>query len=452
MSGGLLDSLFGTAEVTTAFADRARLQGMLDFEGALARAEAALGVIPTRAAVVIVRACDARLYDVDELGHAAAEAGNLAIPLVAALTRETARCDASAARFVHWGATSQDVIDTGMVLQIVRALPSIDADLDRLEARLAQLTEQHAETVMAGRTFLQHAVPITFGLKAAGWLSAALRARRRLAEAGAQARVLQFGGAAGTLASLGSRGLKVAARLARDLDLALPELPWHSQRDRFCDLAAALGILAGGLGKLARDVALMMQPEVAEACEPNGAGKRNSSSMPHKQNPTASVVALAVATRVPGLVATMLSAMPQEHERGIGGWAAEWQTLPEIFRLVAAAARTMAIACEGLEVDTRRQRENLDDARGLVMAEAATLALQSTLERSAAHAIVDAASRRARAENRNLLDVLKEDREVVDHLDAETFARIADPERYLGMARQFAARVLAQRAALVRRR
>jgi 3-carboxy-cis,cis-muconate cycloisomerase len=446
-TSALLGTLFGTAEMSAVFDDRSRLQGILDFEAALASAEASSGVIPADAAPVIAEACDAGLYDLASLGRATAKAGNPAIPIVKALTHEVERRNAKAAHFVHWGATSQDAIDTGLVLQIAHALPLLDSDLDRLEACLARLAEQHATTLMVGRTLLQHAVPITFGLKAAGWLSAVIRARRRLGEAGQRARVLQFGGAAGTLASLGSRGLEVAARLAEEFHLELPDLPWHGHRDRLADLAAALGLAAGVLGKIARDLSLMMQTEVSEAFEPEEAGKGGSSAMPQKRNPVACTVALAAATRVPGLVATLLAAMPHEHERGLGGWHAEWETLPEIFALVAGAARRMAESCDGLEVDAARLRENLDRTRGLVMAEAVTLALAEEVGLLEAHALVGAASRRASAEGRRFIDVLKEEPAVAQRIAAGDLDRITDPERYLGEASRFIARVLARRRA-----
>jgi 3-carboxy-cis,cis-muconate cycloisomerase len=444
-TSALLGTLFGTGEMIAVFDDRSRLQGILDFEAALARAEASSGVIPTDAASVIAEACNAGLYDLASLGRATAKAGNPAIPIVKALTDEVARRDAKAARFVHWGATSQDAIDTGLVLQLTRALPLVELDFERLEACLARLAEQHAATVMVGRTLLQHAVPVTFGLKAAGWLSAVMRARDRLGEAGRRARVLEFGGAAGTLASLGSQGLEVAARLAQALDLELPDLPWHGHRDRLVDLAAALGLAAGVLGKMARDLSLMMQTEVSEAFEPEESGKGGSSAMPQKRNPVACTVALAAATRVPGLVATLLAAMPHEHERGVGGWHAEWETLPEIFGLVAGAARSMAESSDGLEVDVARLRQNLDQTRGLVMAEAVTLALAEQMGLLEAHALVGAASRRASAEGRHFTDVLKEDPAVVQRIAAGDLDRIMDPRRYLGEAARFIARVLARR-------
>jgi 3-carboxy-cis,cis-muconate cycloisomerase len=443
----LLDPLLRTAEMAAAFGDRARLQGMLDFEAALARAEAEHGIVPPQAAAAIAAACDAALYDISSLGTAAAAAGNLAIPMVEALTAEVARRDADAARFVHWGATSQDAIDTGLVLQVRAACPLLDSDLDRLERTLAELAEKHASTVMAGRTLLQHAVPITFGLKAAGWLSAVMRVRRRLAEATEGARVLQLGGAAGTLASLGGRGWEVAAAVARELGLGLPDLPWHGHRDRLCDLASALALVSGALGKLAGDLSLMMQSEVGELREAGEAGKGRSSAMPQKRNPVGCAVALGAAARVPGLVATLLAVMPQEHERGLGGWQAEWEAIPEIFGLVAGSARAMRETCDGLEIDAARMRENLDRDGGLAMAEAVMVALAAKLGRPEARALVEAAVRRARTEGRSFGAVLREDPAISRRIDPGDLDRILDPERHLGDAARFVSRVLASRAA-----
>ncbi len=442
----LLDPLLRTLEMAAAFDDRARLQGMLDFEAALARAEAECGIVPLEAAAAIAGACDAALYDVSALSAAIVPAGNTAIPLVEALTIEVARRDAGAARFVHWGATSQDAIDTGLVLQIRRAEPLLDSDLDGLERTLARLAKDHAETLMVGRTLLQHAVPITFGLKAAGWLSALMRARRRLADAIRAAQVLQFGGAAGTLASLSDRGLEVSAALARELGLAVPDLPWHGHRDRFCDLASALALVTGVLGKLGRDLSLMMQSEVGELREAEEGGEGRSSAMPQKRNPVGCSVALAAAVRVPPLAATLLAAMPQEHERALGGWQAEWEIIPEIFGLVAGAARAMRKTCDRLEIDAARMRENLEETRGLVMAEAAMVALAQKIGRPEARALIEAATRRARSEERSFGAVLRDEATITRWFDPGDLDRILDPERYLGHAADLVSRVLATRA------
>jgi 3-carboxy-cis,cis-muconate cycloisomerase len=427
------------------FSDRARLQGMLDFEAALARAEAAVGLIPSAAADAIARACQADRFDLHALGRQTAQAGNPAIPLVQRLTALVAADDPVAAGFVHWGATSQDAMDTGLVLQLRAGLGAMEPDLRRLLAALAALAEAHARTPMIGRTWLQHAVPVTFGLKVAGWLSAVERSRDRIEAAGRLACVLQFGGGAGTLAALGSRGLDVAAALAKLLDLSLPDLPWHAQRDRLADMGAALALLVGTLGKMARDLSLLMQTEVGEVFEPAEEGRGGSSTMPHKRNPVACAVVLAAAARVPNLAATLFAAMPQEHERGLGGWHAEWETLPQIFLLASGALQHIADAIDGLTVDPRRMRENIDATSGLVMAEAVTMALAERIGRSEAHHLVEAACRRAVEQGAQLRDVLGHDPAVVEHLTDDQLDRLFVPESYLGVAEDLVRRALAAR-------
>ncbi|HYE48621.1 MAG TPA: 3-carboxy-cis,cis-muconate cycloisomerase [Azospirillaceae bacterium] len=444
---GLLGALFETPDVAELFGDRAVLQGMFDVEAALARAQAAVGVIPAAAAAPIAAACAADQFDPAAIGRAAALAGNPAIPLVAALRARVAAANPAAAHHVHRGATSQDVIDTGMVLRVRRALRLIDADLGRAEEALAGLARRHAGTVMVARTLLQHALPTTFGLKAAGWLSMVVRVRGRLRAAGAAFAVLQFGGAAGTLAALGDAGMEVAEALARDLGLALPDMPWHAQRDRVADLAAALGLVVGALGKVARDVAYMMATDTGEVSEPAGPGKGGSSAMPHKRNPVDTTVALAAATRAPGLVASLLAGLPQEHERGVGGWHAEWQPLSDLVRLTSGAVSRMAAALEGLEVDPEALRRGLGLTRGLVMAEAAALALAPVLGAEAAQSLVERACREARAAGADLQAVLARDPEVRRCLDPAALARAMDPAAYLGSASTLIARALARRTA-----
>ncbi|MEK0084631.1 3-carboxy-cis,cis-muconate cycloisomerase [Benzoatithermus flavus] len=441
----LLDPLFGTTEVAAFLDDRARLQGMLDFEAALARAEAAVGVIPAAAAEPIAARCRAELFDLAALGEAAALAGNPAIPMVKRLTALVAETDETAARYVHWGATSQDAMDTGLVLQLRACLVLLEADLDRLEVALADLARRHRDTLMVGRTWLQQALPLTFGLKAAGWLDAVLRHHERLRALRPRLLVLQFGGAVGTLASLGGRGLEVTRALAQQLDLAVPDLPWHAHRDRLAELAAWLGLLAGSLGKMARDLALLMQTEVAEAFEPAAPGKGGSSTMPHKRNPVGAAVVLSAAIRAPGLVATLLAAMPQEHERGLGGWHAEWQTLPELALLAAGALRRMVEIVEGLEVDPVAMRAGLETTRGLIMAEAVQMALGAKLGRQQAHALLERATKRAVAEGRDLGEVLRAMPEIVAELSAPELDRLLDPATYTGEAGTFVDRALAAR-------
>lgn len=442
---GLFAPLFAGPAIAAVFSDHAHLQGMLDFEAALARAEAKTGVIPQAAVAPIVSACAAETYDLTVLATAAAKAGNTAIPMVKMLTARVAESDGEAARYVHWGATSQDAMDTGLVLQLRQALALMEADLSRLSAALAVLAANHKQTPMVGRTWLQHALPVTFGLKAAGWLDAIERHRARLAELKPRLLVLQFGGAAGTLAALDDKGLQVAAALAEDLNLGLPAMPWHGARDRVVELATMLALLTGSLGKMARDIALLMQTDVGEAFEPAGEGRGGSSTMPHKRNPVTAAVVLAAATRVPHLAGSLLSGMVQEHERGLGGWHAEWQVLPELVQLSAGALAQMADTIEGLEVDADRMRANLDVTNGLIMAEAVTMALGAKIGRLAAHQRVEAAAKQAVSEKRHLRDVLAEDAVVVQQLGAETLGQLFDPLGYTGMAATLVDRVLAAR-------
>jgi 3-carboxy-cis,cis-muconate cycloisomerase len=437
------DTLFASGAVHAVFDDRARIARMLEFEAALAQAEASVGVVPHAAADTIAAHCHAEDFDVDALAHAARNAGNLAIPLVAALTRRVAAADRDAAGYVHWGATSQDVIDTGLVLQLRDALSLVDADVDRLMGALATQARRHANTLLAGRTWLQHALPITLGVKLAGVLSALGRHRARIAALRASALVVQFGGAAGTLASLDERGIAVTEALAQRLRLGVPDMPWHTQRDRVCDVAATLGMLTATLGKLARDVSLLAQTEVGEAFEPAAPGRGGSSTMPQKRNPVGASRALAAAIRVPGLVATMLSAAVQEHERGLGNWPAEWETLPEIALLTAGALEAMIEVAEGLDVNAARMRANLDATRGQIFAEAVQMALAPSIGRDAAHALVAGACRRAVAQDAHLRDILAGDPGVTRWLGAPALAALFDPRGYLGESAAYVERVLA---------
>jgi 3-carboxy-cis,cis-muconate cycloisomerase len=427
------------------FSDHGRLQAMLEFEAALARAEASAGVVSSSAAAAIGAQCRAELFDPEALASAAAQAGNPAIPLVKALTALVAARDADAARYVHWGATSQDAMDTGLVLQMRAALSAIDKDLERLSSALAALAETHAATPLAGRTWLQQGPPVTLGLKAAGFLSAVGRHRARLAEIRGRVLAVQFGGAVGTLAALGDRGLDVAAALARELELALPDVPWHAQRDRIAEVATTLGLIVGTLGKLARDVSLLMQTEVGEAAEPSAPGRGGSSTLPHKRNPVASAAILSAATRVPALVSVMLAAMVQEHERGLGGWHAEWETLPEICALTGGALAQAIAMIEGLQVDAPRMASNLELTRGLILAESVAMALAEKLGKREAHALVEEASVSALAGRRSLREVLAADARIAAHLSAADLERLLDPRNYLGQARQLVARALAGR-------
>lgn len=438
----LLDPLFGSAAMNEVFSDAARLQHMLDFEAALARAEAGCGVIPAPAAAAISSKCKAKLIDTDALAAATAAALNPAIPLVKQLTALVAKDDPEAAQFVHWGATSQDANDTGLVLQIREALDILDADLANLCAGLAKLAQQHRSTVIAGRTLMQHALPTTFGVKVAGWLDSMNRHRERFTQTRTRVLVLQFGGAVGTLAALGEKGLQVAEALAEELQLRLPAMPWHTQRDRVAEVATTLGLCIGSLGKMSRDISLHMQTEIAEVLEPAGEGRGGSSTMPHKRNPVSAAVVLSAATRVPGLVSAMLSAMVQEDERGLGNWQAEWETLPEIFRLTAGALHQMATIVPHLEVNVARMKRNLEATRGLIFSEGVLIALASHIGKSAARELVETACHEAHKSGKHLRDVLAENRTVSKHLTTTELDRLFAPENYLGVAEQLVDRVI----------
>jgi 3-carboxy-cis,cis-muconate cycloisomerase len=443
LTSPLLGPLFASAAMRAIVADEARLQRMLHVEAALARAEAAEGVIPLAAVAPIAAACTASGFDLAALGEAAVAAGNVAIPLVKALTADVGTRDAVAARYVHWGATSQDIIDTAQVLELRAAIDALALDLERAIAGFARLAGRHRATAMAGRTWLQHALPIPFGLKLAGYAAALGRSRDRLARLRREALVLQFGGAAGTLAALDDKGLAVAVALGADLGLAVPDAPWHGHRDRLAEVAMVLAILAGTCGKIARDVTLLMQTDVAEAFEPAAPGRGGSSSMPQKRNPVGTTFALAAATMAPGLAATILAAEVGEHERAVGAWQAEWPTFPALLLIVSGALAAVAeIAC-GLEVDAVRMRENLEATGGQIMAEAVSVALARHVGKQQAHRILAEASARAAAERRHLADILAADSRVTAHLATDELTHLFDPLAYQGVAQAFIDRLIA---------
>ncbi len=439
----LLDPLFTTDSMREIFSDHRRLQGLLDFEAALARALARAGVAPDTSVAPIVAQCSADHFALDVLAREAALAGNLAIPLVKALTAAVAKSDPQAAGFVHWGATSQDAIDTGLVLQLRDALDLLQRELAQFSSALAKVAETHQSTLLAGRTWLQQASPVTLGLKVAGWLDAIHRQQARIAQARNEVSALQFGGAVGTLAALGEKGPTVAAALASELKLQLPSIPWHTHRDRFAQVAAALGLTVGTLGKIARDISLLAQTEVGEVLEPAESGRGGSSTLPHKRNPVGSAVVLAAAIRVPALVSVMLTAMVQEHERGLGGWHAEWETLPEIFLLAAGALAHMAHVVEGLEVYEEHMTHNLAATHGLILSEAVAIALAKHIGRAPAHQLVERAAHRALDSGRPLRELLLEDQEVRAHLSPAEIDALLDPRNYTGSAASMIQKVLA---------
>jgi 3-carboxy-cis,cis-muconate cycloisomerase len=422
--------------------DCARLQRMFDFEVALVRAQAALGVIPALATDKIAEAARAERYDLAPGGEEAAAAGDIVVPLVKALAAEVAKTDAEAARYVHWGATSQDVIDTALVLELRAGIDVLLTDLNRAIEGFTALAGRHRRTAAVARTTLQHNLPIPFGLKVAGYASALARSRERLRRLRKEALALQFGGAAGTLASLGEKGLQVTDRLAALLDLPAPEAPWHGHSDRLAEVAAALAILTGSCGKIARDVTLLMQTEVAEAFEPARKGEDSASAMPHKRAPAAAAMALSAATIAPNLLAIIVAGQVQEHERALGGWQAQWQAFPALLLATSGALSAIADIAQGLEVDAERMRSNLEVTQGLIMGEAVANALSAKLSREASDIIVAEASRKALAEKRHLSTVLAEDPRVTAHMTPGELARVFELMSYQGVAQTFIERIV----------
>ncbi|RON20106.1 3-carboxy-cis,cis-muconate cycloisomerase [Pseudomonas brassicacearum] len=444
----LFDAYFTARDMREVFCDQGRVQAMLDFEAALARAEARVGLIPQTAVASIEAACQAGHYDFAALGEAIATAGNSAIPLVKALGKQIAASDAEAERYVHLGATSQDVMDTGLVLQLRQALALIESDLAQLGDTLATQAKRYVATPLAGRTWLQHATPVTLGMKIAGWLGAVTRSRQRLQELKPRLLVLQFGGASGTLAALGAQAMPIAEALAGELQLSLPDQPWHTQRDRLVEFGSVLGLIAGSLGKLGRDISLLMQTEAGEVFEPSAPGKGGSSTMPHKRNPVGAAVLIGAATRVPGLLSTLFSAMPQEHERSLGLWHAEWETLPEICCLVSGSLKQALLVAQGLEVDAARMARNLDLTQGLVLAEAVSIVLAQRVGRDTAHHLLERCCKRAVAEQRHLRAVLGDEPQVTAELSAAELDHLLDPAHYLGQAQTWVERAVAEHSAL----
>ena len=439
MTARLIDALATTDALADVFSDTAVLQAMLDFEAALARAAADAGAIPAQAAAVIGEAARAADFDAAAIARAARASGTAAIPLVQALTERVRAVDAGSASFVHWAATSQDVTDSALLLLLRRARTLVAADHRRLATRLRELSAAHAATVMLGRTLLQPAPPITFGLKVAQWYAAAERAWARLEIAEDEAMVVQFGGATGTRAAAGAFGEEVGRRLAEALGLR-PSPPWHTDRDRLGAVVAACGLYTAALGKIARDIALLMQAEIAEVAGPGG----GSSSMPHKRNPSGCAIAIAAATRTPGLVAAFFGGMIQEHERSAGAGHAEWPTVADVVQTTGAAAAAMASVAEELTVDTARMRANLDATRGVVFAERAVSLLTRVLGKEEARRHVMRAVQRTRETGDAFPQTLASMPEVAGALPASDLEGISSPDAYLGDAEALRMQLLGQ--------
>lgn len=440
----LLTPLLRTDALTAVFSDEQLVQGMLDFEAALAKAQARCGIIPHEAVEPIVAACQAQRLDFPALAAAAANAGNLAIPLVKQLTQVVKASAPEAARYVHWGATSQDAIDTGLMLQLQQALQQTESRLQRLMHVLAKQVARYQHTLMAGRTWMQHALPITYGLKLAGTLDALLRWHERLQQMRPRVLTLQFGGAAGTLASLKEKGPQVAQALADELNLALPDTPWHNQRDRIIELASWYAGLCATLGKFANDFALMMQTEVAEVSEPIAEGRGGSSAMPHKRNPVSCAAILAAVARTPGLMATLYASQIQQHERALGGWQAEWETLPQLVMLAGGVLENSEYLLSGMQVNAQKMRDNLDITHGLIMVESVTQALAAHIGKADAHHLIEKICHRAIALDCPLRPLLEKDSLVSQHLSSEQLTQLLDPANAVGSADHFVRQVLAR--------
>jgi 3-carboxy-cis,cis-muconate cycloisomerase len=426
---GLFDGVLAAGDVRAAVGDDAWVRAMLDAEAALARAAARTGIASAADARAVTVACESLRVDVGALGAEAAGTGNPVVPLI---KRLRAALPEHAASLVHRGATSQDIVDTAAMLVAHRALGPLLADLGAAAELAAGLADRHRGTVVAGRTLLQQALPTTFGLIAAGWLTGLDSARRRLAEVRDHRLAAQLGGAAGTLAAYSdaATGLRMLGAFSAEVGLVEPELPWHTERTRIADLAGALGAAAGAVAKVARDLALFAQTEVGEVAE--GGDEGGSSTLPHKHNPIAAISAAAAAAQAPGLVATLLATMAQEHQRAAGNWHAEWQPLRALLTATGSAAHQLRRALDGLRVDTGRMRANLDLTHGALLAERVAGALRPALG-AEAHAVVREAVGRGD---------LSTDPAITAHLDADRLAGLLAPETYVGSADALIDRVL----------
>lgn len=431
MSVSIFDSFLTTSDMIAVFDDAAIVQGMLRFEQALARAQAAEGMLPAKAARAIAGLCNAQLYDIPAIVSAGRRAGSLAIPLVKELTRTVALYDAEASTRVHWGSTSQDVIDTAMVLATRDALQLLDDGLHDLTGHLLQLAQQHMATPVLARTLMQPAQVSSFGFKVVGWLAPLVRARQCLRACASRALQLQLGGAVGTLAVMGERGPAVAARVADSLGLKVADAAWHTQRDEWVRLGLEVAVLGGSLGKIATDLSLMAQGEIAELAEPSGHGRGGSSAMPHKRNPVASMIVLAAATRTPQHAAALLASMGQQHERGLGNWQAELAEWPGLFLSTHGALQALNDAFAGLRVDEARMLRNIDALQGLVFAEAVAAALAASIGRPAAHSLLETLSADTLASGRQLADVLADAvraaPDLRERVDLAALAALFDP-------------------------
>jgi 3-carboxy-cis,cis-muconate cycloisomerase len=440
----VLDSIlfrdaFGTAEMREVFSDFSLVKGYAEVEIALARAQASCGVIPREAAEAIAARTDVAALDFEELRRETDIVGYPILPLVHQMAKQCGE----AGRYVHWGATTQDIMDTAVVLQIRNGLSIVERDIDALRDILSRLSKRFRDTPMAGRTHLQQALPITFGYKTAIWLAMFDRHAERLKQLKPRVLVGQFAGAAGTLASLGNKGLEVQAALCRELGLDTPVATWHVARDGFAEVVNFLALVTGTLGKIALDIMIMASTEFAEVYEPFVKGRGASSTMPQKRNPISSELMLASAKAVRQHAGLMLDAMVQDFERATGPWHAEWMAIPESFVLSAGALHQAKFALDGLIVDETRMAENLDISRGLIVAEAVMMGLAPQLGRQEAHDVVYDACRLANEKGLTLADALSADPRVSSRIDRATIEQLTSPRNYLGLAPAMVDAVLA---------
>ena len=430
----LYASLFYQSDVTAIFSDRSLLSYMIQAEVALAKAQAQINVIPREMAMIIEQVGQSALtqIDLDALAVATGLAGNIAIPFVKQFTAIVKQQNEDAARYVHWGATSQDVIDTATILQCRDALAVIEKQLQSAYQISLQQAERYRDQVMIGRTWLQQALPITLGHKFARYAAALKRDLDRLQAMKTRVLTAQLGGAVGSLASLQNQGSAVVEAFATELGLTKPECAWHGERDRIVEITNLLAMIVGNVGKMAKDWSLLMQTEIAEVFEPTAQGRGGSSTMPHKRNPVAAASILAAANRVPALMASVYQSMVQDHERALGARHAEWLAIPEIFQLCAGALERANDVLENMQVNPEAMQRNLESTQGLIMAEAVMMSLAGKIGRLTAHHLVEQACQQAIEQQTHLKNILSNLDEVKEHFSAQALDELFKPESYLG--------------------